>query len=169
MSGAVGSCISIFLFIVNKPCICNDKLTGHVVLMLFSYAGQNIMKLKIAMLAVAVGALSFFTIESNGQERTRMSKEERDRMDSLQTSYRRDQEIQVQKENDRERMTDVKEAQRETKAKAKEARRVENEANIAARESRYALRAEKKAQKQRKQADAQAKKAARARIKSDNN
>lgn len=127
------------------------------------------MKLKITMLAVAMGALSFFTIESNGQERTEMSKDEQVRMDSMQTAYRKDQEVRIQHANDKEKMASAKDARNDTKVKAKEAQRVNQEASAAARESRYALRAEKKAQKLRKQADAQAKRAAKARVKSDKN
>jgi hypothetical protein len=127
------------------------------------------MKFKtIIILVLSLAALVLFTSESNGQERTEMSKGEQDRLDSLQTLYKRD-EIRAQREKDENTIADAKQDKRETKAKAKEAQRIEREANDAARESRYALRTEKKAQKARKNADAQAKKALKARNRSDKN
>ena len=116
---------------------------------------------------IAVSAASLFAFELFAQDAP-ISKFEYNRMDSLQTIYKRDQ-AQAQKADDLEKMTDAKNDQSETKAKAKEAQRIEGEADDAAKQSKSALKSEKKAQKQRKQADRQAEKAKAARDKSDLN
>jgi hypothetical protein len=125
------------------------------------------MKLKTISLTLILSALSLFSYELYGQERTEMSKQERDRLDSLQKV-----DIQVQeqqKADDKNAMDDAKSATIQTKAKAKEAQRVERDANAASVESKKALKMEKNAQKARKNADQQSQKASEARDKSDKN
>lgn len=116
---------------------------------------------------IAAGAASLFTLQLSAQD-TPMSRTEYNRMDSVQGVYKRDQ-VQTQKAEDLQNMTDAKNERSETKAKAKEAQRIEGEANDAAKQSKNALKSEKKAQKQRNKADKQADKAKASREKSDLN
>ena len=116
---------------------------------------------------IAVGAASLFTFQLSAQD-SPITRTEYNRMDSLQGAYDRD-EVQTQKAEDLQNMTDAKNDQSETKAKAKEAQRIEGEANDAAKQSKNALKSEKKAQKQRKKADKQADKAKASRDKSNLN
>jgi hypothetical protein len=102
------------------------------------------------------------------QDSTAMAAEYDARVDSLVSSYER-QEKADEKRKNADNLSDLKAEKRETKANAKEARRVESEANDAARESKMAYRKEKKAQRARQQADRQTKKAAKARTISDQN
>lgn len=125
------------------------------------------MKITKTILSFTFGALSLFAFDVSAQQ-TEVSKEEYNRADSTKATYERDQ-IQTQRQEDVEKMTDAKNERSATKAKAKEAQRIENEANDAAKESKNALRAERKAQKARKQADKQAHDADDARKKSDQN
>ena len=126
------------------------------------------MKITKIILPLTFSALALFALEATAQQSTEITKEQYNHADSTTTSFERD-EAQTQREQDTERMTDVKNEQSETKAKAKEAQRVENEANDAAKESKNALKDEKKAQKARKKADKQANDAKDAREKSDLN
>jgi hypothetical protein len=125
------------------------------------------MKYKTTILTLTLSALSLFAYNLYGQERTEMSKLERDRMDSLQKVDLKVQE--QQKAEDKVAIDNAKNASIETKAKAKEAQRVEREASAASNESRKALKMEKNAQKARKNADQQSQKASEARDKSDKN
>jgi hypothetical protein len=116
---------------------------------------------------IAVGAASLFMFQLSAQD-SPITRTEYNRMDSVQGVYKRDQ-VQTQKAEDLQNMTDAKNDQSETKAKAKEAQRIEAEANDAAKQSKNALKSEKKAQKQRKKADKQADKAKASRDKSNLN
>lgn len=126
------------------------------------------MKITKIILPLTFGVLTLFTLEVSAQESTGVTKEQYNRADSTKASFERE-EAQTQRQQDTERMTDVKNEQSETKAKAKEAQRIENDANDAAKESKNALKSEKKAQKGRKKADKQAKDAKDAREKSNLN
>ena len=125
------------------------------------------MKYKKILSLLIVTAASLFTLELFAQESS-MSKIEYNRMDSLQSVYKRDQ-AQAQKVKDTEAMRDAKTERIETKAKAKETQRIDDEAQYAAKQSKKAQKTEKKAQKLRKQANKQAEKAEAARDKSDIN
>lgn len=111
----------------------------------------------------------FLTSGSFAQEHSEMSKTEHQTYDSMQTAKHDQMVIREQKEDDAQRITEAKDAQRETSAKAKETKRIDREAKRAAREARMALRSEKKAQKARRDADHQLRKAARAKDISDEN
>jgi hypothetical protein len=126
------------------------------------------MKIIKMILPLAIGALCFFSYEASAQEQTEMSKEEHTRMDSMETVYERDK-IKTQRQEEAEKMTDLKNERNDTKANAKAAQRVENDAKDAAKESKNAYKAEKKAQKARTKADKQATTAEDAREKSDQN
>lgn len=102
------------------------------------------------------------------QDSTALAAEYGARVDSLVSSYERQEKADEKRKNS-DNLSDLKAEKRESKANAKEAQRVENEANDAARESKMAYRKEKKAQRTREQADRQTKKAARARTISDKN
>ncbi|MEJ1241965.1 hypothetical protein WBG78_27715 [Chryseolinea sp. T2] len=117
---------------------------------------------------LTVMAACLITFQLFAQAEPAMSKVEYDRLDSLFAGYKQDQ-IQTQKTDDAEAISDVKSARNETKAKAKDAERVSDEAQNAAKKSRNALKTEKKAQKLQKQADKQAEKAKVAIQKSDLN
>jgi hypothetical protein len=129
---------------------------------------KNNMKITKIILPLTITALSLFALETIAQQSTEVTREQYNRADSTKASYER-VEAQTQRQQDTERMTDVKDEQSETKAKAKEAQRIENDANDAAKESKNALKSEKKAQKARKKADKQAKDAKDAREKSNLN
>lgn len=114
--------------------------------------------------------LSLFSIAplfTQAQERDTMSRVEIAKMDSVEASNLRAD--QLEKTNDENRLSEAKLDRKQTRAKSKDAKRVEKEASSAARESRAAVRAEKKAQKSRKDATKQAKRASDARAKSDKN
>ena len=115
------------------------------------------MKTKFLILTLCLSAMSLFTVELFSQEDKKLNK------DSLDTQ------VQMQKEQDSDRMATLKNEKKESKEDAKETKRVNKEANTAARESSSALKAEKKAQRSRKMADDQAVKAEKARSKSDSN
>ena len=102
------------------------------------------------------------------QDSTAMAAEYDARVDSLVSSYERQETADEARKNS-DNLSDLKAEKRETKANAKEARRVESEATDAARESKMAYRKEKKAQRAREQADRQTKKAVKARTISDQN
>lgn len=102
------------------------------------------------------------------QDSTAMAAKYDARVDSLVSSYERQEKADEKRKNS-VNLSDLKAEKRETKANAKEARRVESEANDAARESKTAYRKEKKAQRARVQADRQMKKAAKAKTISDQN
>ena len=126
------------------------------------------MKYKTILSTITLNAALLFAFESLGQELPPITKGEINRMDSIQSVYKKDQ-VQTQKAEEVEKMTEVKNEQSAAKAKAKEAQRVEDEADDAAKQSSDALKAEKKAQKSRQKADKQAEKAETARDKSDLN
>jgi hypothetical protein len=130
--------------------------------------GNHDMKLKTTILTLTLSALSLFAIDSYGQDRPLMSKEDHERMDSLEAAHKKEQ-ARLQQAKDEANMDNARDSKRKAKAIAKEAKRVETEADNTARESQKAYRAEKKAQKSRKQADKQAEKAAQAKNKSDKN
>ena len=125
------------------------------------------MKYNKIILSVALGTLSFFSVEVTAQYRNDMSKAETAKRDSLEIVSQN--EIRAQDTRDETRMADAKLDRKQSKAKAKDAQRIERDASDAAQESKYAVRTEKKAQKSRKKADKQAEKAAKARDKSDSN
>lgn len=120
-------------------------------------------------LTVAISGLVLIAGEVFGQEQREMTRTEHQAYDSMQSAKHDEMVIKEQKEDDAERITDAKRAQRETSAKAKQTRRIDREASRAAREARMALRSEKKAQKARIDADKQSKKADRAKDISDEN
>jgi hypothetical protein len=102
------------------------------------------------------------------QDSTAMAAEYDARVDSLVSSYERQETVDEKRKNS-DNLSNLKAEKREAKATAKEAQRVEGEANDAARESKIAYRKEKKAQRAREQADRQTKKAAKAKTISDQN
>lgn len=116
---------------------------------------------------IALGLFLIVPLCTHAQERDTMSKVEIAKMDSIESSTLRAD--QLQKTNDEARLSEAKLDRKQTRAKSKDAKRVEKEASSAARESRAAVRAEKKAQKSRKDATRQAKRASDARAKSDKN
>lgn len=126
------------------------------------------MKYKTILSTITLNAALLFAFELFGQALPPITKVEINRMDSIQSTYKKDQ-VQTQKAEEVEKMTEVKNEQSAAKAKAKEAQRVEDEAEDAAKQSNDALKAEKKAQKSRQKADKQAEKAETARDKSDLN
>jgi hypothetical protein len=125
------------------------------------------MKYKTTILTLTLSTLSLFAYYLYGQDRTEMSKLERDRMDSLQKVDLKVQEQQIAE--DKNAIDNAKNASIQTKAKAKEAQRVERDASAASSESKKALKMELNAQKARKNADQQSQKASDARDKSDKN
>ena len=102
------------------------------------------------------------------QDSTAMAAEYDARVDSLVSSYERQEAADKQRKNS-DNLSNLKAEKREAKANAKEAQRVEDEANDAARQSKMAYRKEKNAQRAREQADRQTKKAAKAKTISDQN
>jgi hypothetical protein len=123
-------------------------------------------ELMYALLLVATVFLSGHSVAA--QDSTAMAAEYDARVDSLVSSYERQEKADEKRKNS-DNLSDLKAEKRESKANAKEAQRVENEANDAARESKMAYRKEKKAQRTREQADRQSKKAAKARTISEQN
>jgi primosomal protein N' len=126
------------------------------------------MTYKTILSTITLSAASIFIGQLYAQELPPITKSEYNHMDSLQSVYKRDQ-VQTQKTQDVEKMSDAKTEQSDAKAKAKEAERIHEEAADAAKESKDAVKTEKKAQKLRKKADKQAEKAEAARDKSDLN
>jgi hypothetical protein len=126
------------------------------------------MTYKTILSTITLSAASIFIGELYAQELPPITKSEYNHMDSLQAVYKRDQ-VQTQKTQDVEKMSDAKTEQSDAKAKSKEADRIQDEASDAAKESNDAVKTEKKAQKLRKKADKQAEKAEAARDKSDLN
>ena len=126
------------------------------------------MTYKTILSTITLGAASIFTGNLYAQQLPPITKSEYNHMDSVQSVYKRDQ-VQTQKAQDVEKMSDVKTEQADAKAKSKEADRIQDEAADAAKQSNDALKTEKKAQKLRKKADKQAEKAEAARDKSDLN
>lgn len=127
------------------------------------------MKANKVLLTLALSGLILITGDVFGQEGREMTRTEHQAYDSMQTAKHNEMVTREQKEDDAERITDAKRAQRETSEKAKETRRIDREASRAAREARMALKSEKKAQKARIDADKQSKKADRAKDISDEN
>lgn len=127
------------------------------------------MKKKELMYGLLLSATIFLSGHSvAAQDSTAMAAEYDARVDSLVSSYERQETADEERKNS-DNLSDLKAEKRDAKAKAKEAQTVENEANDAARESKMAYRKEKKAQRAREQADRQTKKAAKARAISDQN
>lgn len=126
------------------------------------------MRINRFVLAFSLGTLTLCAGNVLAQERE-MTRAEFERLDSAKVVYEKEQVIQAQKEEDATRMSDAKEAQRETKAIARETRRVDRDARSAAKEAKLFLRAEKKAQKARNDAEKQSSKADKAKVKSDKN
>ena len=126
------------------------------------------MTYKTILSTITLGAASMFIGDLHAQQLPPITKSEYNQMDSAQGAYKRDQ-VQTQKSQDVEKMSDVKTEQADAKAKSKEADRIQDEASDAAKQSNDALKTEKKAQKSRKKADKQAEKAEAARDKSDLN
>jgi hypothetical protein len=122
--------------------------------------------LMYALLLVATVFLSGHSVSA--QDSTAMAAKYDAKVDSLVSSYKRQDKADEKRKNS-DNLSGLKAEKRESKAKAREAQRVENEANDAARESKMAYRKEKKAQRVREQADRQTKKASRARTISDQN
>ncbi|MEX1239863.1 MAG: hypothetical protein WEB30_09100 [Cyclobacteriaceae bacterium] len=127
------------------------------------------MKAYRVLVTLTLGGLVLLAGESFGQEHREMSKTEHQTYDSMQTARHDQMVIREQREDDAQRMSDAKDAEKETSAKAKETRRIDREASRAAREAKMALRSEKRAQKARKDADHQSRKAVRAKNISDEN
>jgi hypothetical protein len=125
------------------------------------------MKSNTILSTLTLAALLIFPFCMQAQDSDTMSKNEIAKMDSIESSNLKAD--QLQKTTDENRMTEAKLDRKETRAKSKDAKRVENDATRAARESRAAVRTERKAQKSRKEATNQAKKASDARAKSDKN
>jgi hypothetical protein len=125
------------------------------------------MKTKNVFSRLIIGSLFLLPLAAYAQDRSTMSKDQIDKMDSVELATMKAGELQ--KANDQNRMDEAKLNRKQTKAKAKDAKRVEEEASNAARESKAELRAEKKAQKSRKEATKQAKTASDARDKSNEN
>lgn len=97
-----------------------------------------------------------------------MNKAEHERMDSLETAYKKDRDAD-QRFRDDKKVSDLKARNKVARGKSKEAQRVEREARSASNASRKALNAEKKAQRLRRAADTKIEKANTAREKSDTN
>lgn len=113
----------------------------------------------------SIGGVTLMATKARGQE---MSEAEHERMDSLETAYKKDKEA-GQKVIDARKMSDLKAKNRDARVKSKEAQRVEREPRNAAKASRKALNAEKKAQRLRRTADLRIEKANNAREKSATN
>ena len=127
------------------------------------------MKKQGLMYVLVMAATMFLSGHSvAAQDSTAMAAEYDARVDSLVSSYERQEKANEKRKNS-DNLSDLKAEKREAKANAKEARRVESEAIDAARESKMAYRKEKKAQRTREQADRQTKKAAKARTISNQN
>jgi hypothetical protein len=126
------------------------------------------MTYKTILSTITLSAASIFIGESYAQQLPPITKSEYNHMDSAQAAYKKDQ-VQTQKTQDVEKMSDAKTEQADAKAKSKEADRIQDEASDAAKQSNDAVKSEKKAQKQRRKADKQAEKAEAARDKSDLN
>ncbi len=126
------------------------------------------MTYKTILSTITLSAASIFIGESYAQQLPPITKSEYNHMDSAQAAYKKDQ-VQTQKTQDVEKMSDAKTEQADAKAKSKEADRIQDEAADAAKQSNDAVKSEKKAQKQRRKADKQAEKAEAARDKSDLN
>lgn len=127
------------------------------------------MKMNSFFLTVTLSALTLLSGELFGQQHYEMSSAEHQIADSVQTARKEQQVKHEQIQEDANRLTDAKTAQKETRAKAKETRRIDREASRAAREANLALRGEKKAQKARRDADKQSRKADKAKNISEKN
>ena len=104
------------------------------------------MTYKTILSTITLSAASIFIGELYAQQLPPLTKSEYNHMDSLQSAYKKDQ-VQTQKTQEVEKMSDVKTEQADAKAKSKEADRVQEEAADAAKQSDNALKSEKKAQK----------------------
>ena len=107
------------------------------------------------------------SFESYGQDPVNLRDQEQARADSIR---RINLDLKKRQEsNDKYRISDAKDASKETKAKAKKLKRIERDASNASDQSKKALKDEKRAQRSRQRANSQAKKAMEARDKSDRN
>jgi hypothetical protein len=121
------------------------------------------MKLNAIVMTLALGSSFMIVNSAFGQDRPTTEQKQTRSIDSLTRA--RDEQKKVQKANDDQTLSDLKDDRSDTKQVAKEAQRAEAAASSSAKASKGAYKTERKAQKARKHADAQAKKAAKAKSK----
>jgi hypothetical protein len=156
------------IIIAIRRTIATLSLGGVLYRCYCSIAAMLNMKINTIICVLTLGTSLLMTGEAIGQEPTKMTRAEHQRLDSLMVTFKNDQ-ADDQKTKDAKSISDMKTKKNDAKAKAKEAKRVKAEADDAAKQSRKALSAERKAQHARKQADAQLIKADKSRVKSYEN